>query len=163
MYEIGRLCVKLAGRDAGKKCVIIDILKDNYVMIDGSTRRRKCNTAHLEPLNQVIKIKKKATNAEVIKAFKKLYNGKTLFPIISNQKINKGLKRISALCGFNKKLTFHSARHTFATTVTLTNGVPIETVSKMLGHNNIKTTQIYARVIDSKVSQDMLILRQKFI
>ena len=72
MYEIGRLCVKLAGRDAGKKCVIIDILKDNYVMIDGSTRRRKCNTAHLEPLNQVIKIKKKATNAEVIKAFKKL-------------------------------------------------------------------------------------------
>ena len=99
----------------------------------------------------------------LIKAFKKLYNGKTLFPIISNQKINKGLKRISALCGFNKKLTFHSARHTFATTVTLTNGVPIETVSKMLGHNNIKTTQIYARVIDSKVSKDMLILRQKFI
>ena len=99
----------------------------------------------------------------LIKAFKKLYNGKTLFPIISNQKINKGLKRISALCGFNKKLTFHSARHTFATTVTLTNGVPIETVSKMLGHNNIKTTQIYARVIDAKVSQDMLILRQKFI
>ena len=99
----------------------------------------------------------------IIKAFKKLYNGKTLFPIISNQKINKGLKLISALCGFNKKLTFHSARHTFATTVTLTNGVPIETVSKMLGHNNIKTTQIYARVIDSKVSQDMLILRQKFI
>ncbi len=99
----------------------------------------------------------------LIKKFEKLYNGKTLFPIISNQKINKGLKRISALCGFNKKLTFHSARHTFATTVTLTNGVPIETVSKMLGHNNIKTTQIYARVIDSKVSQDMLILRQKFI
>ena len=99
----------------------------------------------------------------LIKAFKKLYNGKTLFPIISNQKINKGLKRISALCGFNKKLTFHSARHTFATTVTLTNGVPIETVSKMLGHNNIKTTQIYARVLDSKVSADMMILRQKFI
>jgi site-specific recombinase XerD len=90
-------------------------------------------------------------------------NGKTLFPIISNQKINKGLKAISLMCNFNKKLTFHSARHTFATTVTLTNGVPIESVSKMLGHNNIKTTQIYARVIDSKVSQDMLILRQKFI
>ena len=90
-------------------------------------------------------------------------NGKTLFPIISNQKINKGLKAISLMCNFNKKLTFHSARHTFATTVTLTNGVPIESVSKMLGHNNIKTTQIYARVIDSKVSQDMLILRQKFM
>ena len=72
MYEVGRLCVKLAGRDAGKKCIIIDILKDNYVMIGGSTRRRKCNTAHLEPLDKVIKIKKKATRADVAKAFKKL-------------------------------------------------------------------------------------------
>ena len=72
MYEVGRLCVKLAGRDAGKKCVIVDILKDNYVMIDGSTRRRKCNTAHLEPLDKIIKIKKKATSAEVSKEFKKL-------------------------------------------------------------------------------------------
>ena len=77
--------------------------------------------------------------------------------------MNKALKEIAHLCNFNKKLTFHSARHTFATTVTLTNGVPIETVSKMLGHNNIKTTQLYARVIDSKISSDMLILRQKFI
>ena len=99
----------------------------------------------------------------LIKTYKKLYNGKTLFPIISNQKINKGLKLISALCGFNKKLTFHSARHTFATTITLTNGVPIESVSKMLGHNNIKTTQIYAQVIESKISSDMLKLRQKSI
>ena len=86
-----------------------------------------------------------------------------VFPMISNQKINKALKEISLLCNFNKKLTFHSARHTFATTVTLTNGVPIETVSKMLGHNNIRTTQIYARVIDSKISSDMLKLREKFI
>ena len=67
------------------------------------------------------------------------------------------------MCGFNKKLTFHSARHTFATTIALTNGVPIESVSKMLGHNNIKTTQIYARVIESKISSDMLKLRQKSI
>ena len=72
MYKVGRLCVKLAGRDAGKKCVIVDVLKDNYVMIDGSTRRRKCNITHLEPLNKVIKIKKKATHAEIAKAFKKL-------------------------------------------------------------------------------------------
>ena len=86
-----------------------------------------------------------------------------IFPMISNQKMNKALKEIAYLCNFNKKLTFHSARHTFATTVTLTNGVPIETVSKMLGHNNIKTTQLYARVIDSKISSDMLKLRKKFI
>ena len=71
------------------------------------------------------------------------------------------IKEIRRMCGFNKKLIFHSVRHTFATTITLTNGVSIESVSKMLGHNNIKTTQIYARAIDSKISSDMLILRQK--
>ena len=72
MYELGRLCLKIAGRDAGKKCVIINVLKDNYVMIDGATRRRKCNVAHLEPLDKAIKIKKNATHADVAKEFKKL-------------------------------------------------------------------------------------------
>ena len=72
MYEIGRLCVKIAGRDAGKKCVVVDILKDNYVMIDGATRRKKCNTTHLVPLDKIINIKKKATHADVAKEFKKL-------------------------------------------------------------------------------------------
>ena len=99
----------------------------------------------------------------ILKKYKKQKNINRIFPMISNQKMNKALKEIAHLCNFNKKLTFHSARHTFATTVTLTNGVPIETVSKMLGHNNIKTTQLYARVIDSKISSDMLILRNKFI
>ena len=84
-----------------------------------------------------------------------------VFPMISNQKTNKALKKISLLCNFTKKLTFHSARHTFATTVTLTNGVPIETVSKMLGHNNIRTTQIYAKVLQKKVSLDMQKLNKK--
>ncbi len=86
-----------------------------------------------------------------------------IFPVISNQKTNKYLKQIASICGIDKNITFHSARHTFATTITLCNGMPIETVSKMLGHNNIKTTQIYARVIDSKVSSDMQVLRQKFM
>ena len=71
MYEIGRLCVKLAGRDARMKCVIIEVLDNNYVMIDGQTRRRKCNINHLEPLDKVLKIKKNATHSEVKTALKK--------------------------------------------------------------------------------------------
>jgi site-specific recombinase XerD len=99
----------------------------------------------------------------ILKKYNKPINEGKIFPLISNQKANKALKAISFICEFNKNITFHSARHTFATTVTLTNGVPIETVSKMLGHNNIKTTQIYAQVIESKISTDMLVLREKFI
>ena len=78
-----------------------------------------------------------------------------LLPTLSNQKTNSYLKEISDFCGIKKNLTFHVARHTFATTVTLTNGVPIETVSKLLGHTKLATTQIYARVVDQKVKQDM--------
>ena len=79
----------------------------------------------------------------------------TLFPIITNEKLNSYLKEVANFSGIKKNLTFHMARHTFATTVTLTNGVPIETVSKMLGHTKLATTQIYARVIERKVSEDM--------
>jgi integrase len=82
-----------------------------------------------------------------------------LLPVYSNQKTNAYLKEIADLCGIEKPLTFHIARHTFATTVTLTNGVPIETVSKLLGHTSIRTTQIYAKVIEKKVSDDMRNLR----
>lgn len=85
----------------------------------------------------------------------------SLLPGISNQKLNSYLKEIADLCEVPKNLTFHLARHTFATTITLTNGVPIETVSKLLGHSSIRTTQIYAKVVEKKVSDDMEILRQK--
>jgi site-specific recombinase XerD len=85
-----------------------------------------------------------------------------LLPILSNQKMNAYLKEIAAVCDIEKELTFHIARHTFATTITLTNGVPIESVSKMLGHKNLRTTQHYAKVLDKKVSEDMKILRDKF-
>lgn len=85
-----------------------------------------------------------------------------LLPVLSNQKMNSYLKEIADVCGIKKELTFHIARHTFATTVTLTNGVPIETVSKMLGHRSLRTTQHYAKILDRKVSDDMQILRDKF-
>ena len=88
-------------------------------------------------------------------------NSNVLFPVLSNQKMNSYLKEIVNVCGINKELTFHIARHTFATTVTLSNGVPIESVSKMLGHTNIKTTQHYAKILDKKVSDDMVALRGK--
>lgn len=84
-----------------------------------------------------------------------------LLPMPSNQKMNAYLKEIADLCGITKKMTFHTARHTFATTITLTNGVPIETVGKMLGHRNLKTTQHYAKILDKKVSDDMMMLRNK--
>lgn len=76
--------------------------------------------------------------------------------------MNTYLKEIADACDVTKKMTFHTARHTFATTVTLTNGVPIETVSKMLGHRNLKTTQHYAKILDLKVSTDMSVLRMKY-
>ncbi len=84
-----------------------------------------------------------------------------LLPVNSNQKMNDYLKEIAVLAGIKKQLTTHMARHTFATTVTLSNDVPIETVSKMLGHTSIKTTQIYARVLDKKVGEDMEKLEEK--
>ena len=87
----------------------------------------------------------------------------SLLPRLSNQRLNGYLKEMADLCGIEKNLTFHLARHTFATTVTLSNGVPIESVSKMLGHTKITTTQVYAKVIERKLSEDMLLLKQKLL
>jgi len=142
----------------------IDITKlsiDNIGMdFDGNqwieTERQKTKTALKIPLlNQARNILKSYQNHP------KTAHSKTLLPHYSNQKLNSYLKEISDFCGIKKNLTFHVARHTFATTVTLTNGVPIETVSKLLGHTKLATTQIYARVIDNKVKDDMSILNNK--
>ncbi|MFI3303988.1 MAG: site-specific integrase [Rikenellaceae bacterium] len=93
------------------------------------------------------------------------YRGKVddgrVLPVMSNQKCNSYLKELSDICLIDKNLTFHMSRHTFATTITLTNGVPIETVSKMLGHSNLKTTQIYARITTEKIGYDMQKLAEK--
>jgi large subunit ribosomal protein L14e len=72
VVELGRLCVKIAGRDAGKECLIVDVIDTNFVTIEGNTRRRKCNIRHLEFLPQIAKIKKDATHADVAKALEKL-------------------------------------------------------------------------------------------
>ena len=90
-----------------------------------------------------------------------LHDDDPILPILSNQKMNAYIKEIADLCGISKILSYHVARHTFATKVTLTNGVPIESVSKMLGHKNIQSTQHYARIVDKKVGDDMHLLSQK--
>lgn len=91
----------------------------------------------------------------------KVVNGDCILPVLSNQKSNTYLKEIADFCGIKKNLTTHLARHTFATTVTLSNGVPIETVGKMLGHKNLRTTQHYAKIINKKVGDDMAVLKEK--
>ncbi|MDX1471989.1 MAG: site-specific integrase, partial [Flavobacteriaceae bacterium] len=90
-------------------------------------------------------------------------NPNKALPVPCNQNINKKLKEIVKGAGIGKTVTFHSARHTFATTVTLSNGVPIETVSKLLGHTKLSTTQIYARVLEEKIGQEMEILNEKIL
>jgi integrase len=114
------------------------------------TSRKKTNTDTRVPLlpEALAIIKKYRDDPECVNTYKVL-------PVLSNQKMNAYLKEIADLCGIRKKLTYHLARHTFATTITLSNGVPIETVSKMLGHKNLKTTQLYAKVLDLKVGADM--------
>ncbi|WP_158800219.1 site-specific integrase [Pedobacter sp. L105] len=121
------------------------------------TSRQKTKTRSAIPLlpTAVAIVDKYATNITC------LHKG-TLLPVPSNQKMNEFLKEIADLCGIEKKLTSHIARHTFATTVTLSNGVPIESVSKMLGHTNIRTTQHYAKILDIKVGTDMAVLKEKY-
>jgi len=91
---------------------------------------------------------------KTLQAWAKTYRDGKLFPMLTNQKLNSYLKEIADICGIKKNLTFHLARHTFAT-MSLSKGVPIESVSKMLGHTNIKTTQIYARITNKKIEHDM--------
>jgi site-specific recombinase XerD len=90
----------------------------------------------------------------ILKKYEYLQEDGKLLPVISNQKMNEYLLEIANLCGINKKITCHTGRHSFAT-LCLTEGMSIESVSKLLGHTKIKTTQIYARIIDRKLSDDM--------
>lgn len=119
---------------------------------------------HRQKTEESVKIPLLPEAIEIIQKYKKhpdvIHSGGIL-PRMSNQKLNSYLKEIADLCGINKNLTFHLARHTFATTITLANGVPMETVSKLLGHSSIKTTQIYAKVIEKKVSEDMNALKNR--
>lgn len=134
---------------------------DIVLSVDGEewvkTKRSKTDTRSNIPILPIAQ-----TIIEKYKDNELLKEKDLVLPVLSNQKMNAYIKEIATLAGITKNLTFHLARHTFATTVTLTNGVPIESVSKMLGHTNLKTTQHYAKILDMKVSKDMEILRNKF-
>ena len=140
---------------------LMKLTRDNIVLgIDGckwiATKRQKTKTPVNVPLLEKAEIvlQKYADHPVTIVS-------ETLLPVLTNEKINLYLKEIADAVGIKKNLTFHMARHTFATTITLSNGVPIETVSKLLGHTKLATTQIYARVLDKKISEDMNNLRTK--
>ncbi len=129
--------------------------------IDGEywikTFRQKTEVAVNVPLlPQALKIIEKYKNDPIV------VNKNALVPLFSNQKVNQYLKDVAKECKIQKYINFHLARHTFATTVTLTNGVPIETVSKMLGHTKLSTTQVYVHILQKKISDDMSVLRKKF-
>ncbi len=118
------------------------------------TKRTKTdNPVNVPLLSSAIKIIEKYKQSEGT-------NNK-LLPVLSNQKMNAYLKEIADVCGIQKTLSSHLARHTFATTVTLANGISIESVSKMLGHSNLVTTKIYARMLDSRVLDEMQTLQRK--
>lgn len=135
---------------------VANLTQDNIIKMDGKewivTARQKTDT-----LSHILLL-------DIPKMIIKKYQGKAkngrLIPILSNQRMNSYLKEIADVCGIKKNLTFHMARHTFATMM-LTKGVPVESVSKMLGHTSITTTQLYARITNKKIESDMLAVAKK--
>jgi site-specific recombinase XerD len=140
---------------------VYNLTPDNIVNgIDGekwiATDRRKTGTPERVPLLPIA--------LEIVEKYKNhlwCRSKNRLLPVNTNQCYNGYLKEIAELCGIKKYLTTHMARHTFATTVLLEQDVPIETVSQLLGHRSIRTTQIYAKVSQKKVSQNMKVLKEK--
>lgn len=139
-------------KNLNTKDIVNGIDGEQWIML----RRQKSNTpVKLPLLDEAKAILDKYADYPTIE------NNYSLLRVFSDQKVNQYLKKIAKLCNIEKNLTFHVARHTFATTVALLNDVPIETVSKLLGHTKLSTTQKYARVIEKKISKDMMQLRAK--
>jgi len=136
------------------KNLTVNNIQEQY---DGSywliTKRQKTNNCVELPLLEI--------PLKIIAKYEEERNGLNLLPVMSNQKMNSYLKELADICGINKRFTFHLARHSFSTSVMLDHGVSIETLSRVLGHANIKTTQIYAKVTNKKVSDEMNILSKK--
>ncbi|WP_299577513.1 site-specific integrase [uncultured Sunxiuqinia sp.] len=123
-----------------------------WIIIDRKKTNNRCRIPLLPKAKEILK---------KYEDYPKISGKAILLPVLTNQKMNSYLKELGDICNINKNITMHIARHTFATTVTLSNGVPIETVSKLLGHSSLKTTQIYAKVLDKKIAEDMELLESK--
>ena len=132
--------------------IVIGINGDRWIKM-ARKKTKAMSSIPLLPTAEKI-IKKYSQHPQVV-------NGNVVLPVLTNQKSNAYLKEIADVCDINKNLTTHLARHTFATTVTLSKGVSIASVSKMLGHRSLKTTQIYAKVLDSKIADEMNMLKEK--
>ena len=136
---------------------VAHLTQENIITLDNRPwiiiNRQKTNVQSNIPLLEIPRM--------ILDKYKGKIKENRLLPVLSNQKINAYLKEIADLCGIKKRLSYHVARHTFATML-LSKGVPIESVSKMLGHTNIKTTQIYARITNKKIEQDMMQVADKF-
>lgn len=138
-------------------CDIKSLNRDNILLSDGETwikmtRQKTQITFSVPLLSPALAILNKYINNLC----------GPILPVLSNQKMNENLKVIQEIAGISKNLTTHLARHSFATTITLNNDVPIETVSRMLGHTNIRTTQLYAKVLDVKIGNDMRKIKDRF-
>jgi integrase len=117
------------------------------------TKRQKTNTKVELPLLDI--------PLKIMEKYKDKCSGLKLLPVMSNQKVNAYLKELADICGIKKRLTFHTARYSFSTSIMLDNGVSMETLSRVLGHVNIKTTQLYAKVTNMKVNKEMGVLSKK--
>lgn len=131
---------------------VSNLTEANIVVMDNQewimTKRQKTGITENVPILDVAH--------DIIEKYRRRKDRKEhLLPVLSNQKMNAYLKEIADLCGIHKNMTYHMARHTYATLL-LSKGVPMETVSKLLGHTNIKTTQIYARITNKKIEQDVM-------
>ena len=136
-----------------QNAIVIDVKGQKWI----KTHRRKTKTLSSIPLLPITE--------QILNKYQEhplVIMGSGVLPVSTNQKSNAYLKEIAEACGIKKNLTTHLARHTFATTVTLSSGVPIESVSKMLGHSSFKTTQIYAKVVDRKLIEDMALVDKRF-
>lgn len=129
----------------------VSVAEDNVVWI--KTFREKTGIEYEIPLLEI--------PLQILERYRGTVSDGRLLPMYTNGELNRELKHIARICGITRRLTWHCGRHTYATEITLSQGVPIETVSRMLGHNQIATTQIYAKITNDKIDEDMKALEKR--